>query len=150
MNVSTQVRHLLTFLAGIGTMLLTWNLIAPEQVAAVNKAGGDMIEPLVIILGAVAAGLFRLLISWAGTIFRRGAGEENDDSGKGRPGGAAQLLLLMGTAAVLMGCLPSCSNFPVKVTAILEEGALSYSSKGGLEMEYRPGYGEMPAVYREK
>lgn len=57
-----------------------------------------------------------------------------------------------GTALTLGTALTSCSSggIPLKVTAILEEGALSYSSKGGLEMEYRPGYGEMPKVYGTK
>lgn len=67
--------------------------------------------------------------------------------------GGLPLLIVWGTAAGLcFTALPSCSAFeglPLKFTAQLEEGALSYSSKGGLQMEYRPGYGEMPAVYRK-
>jgi hypothetical protein len=55
------------------------------------------------------------------------------------------LLPLVLLAAVL--CLPSC-GIPLKATLRLEEGALSYSSKGGLEMAYAPGHGEMPAIYR--
>jgi hypothetical protein len=47
-------------------------------------------------------------------------------------------------------CLPSCaavSGMPIKASLKLKEGRLSYSSKGGIEMQYRPGYGRMPAVY---
>lgn len=75
--------------------------------------------------------------------------ESPEDSSGGS--GSLPLLVVMGTAAGLLGAaLPSCApgEFPMKATVQLEEGSLSYSSKGGLEMEYRPGYGQMPEVYR--
>ena len=77
---------------------------------------------------------------------------ETGEKTVGGGSGGLPLLIVWGTAAGLcFTALPSCSalaGLPIKFTAQLEEGALSYSSKGGLEMEYRPGYGEMPAVYR--
>lgn len=78
-------------------------------------------------------------------------GTESPENGTaGGPGGFS-LLVVMLAAGCLMGALPSCApgqGMPIKATFQLEEGALSYSSKGGLEMEYRPGYGRMPDHYR--
>jgi hypothetical protein len=146
MNLASQVRHFLTFLAGLGGLFLSWNILAPEQVAEVNQAGADLIDPIMIILGAVAAGLARLLIGWIGSLIGRGAGEVGD-----KLSGIPVWLGLIGTAVALGGALPSCSalsGLPIKATVQVEEGALSYSSKGGLEMEYRPGYGQMPEHYK--
>jgi hypothetical protein len=78
-----------------------------------------------------------------------------DNGEKTVSGGSGGLpLLIVGTAAagLCFTALPSCSalsGLPFRATVQVEEGVLSYSSKGGLEMEYRPGYGEMPKVYRK-
>jgi hypothetical protein len=98
----------------------------------------------VAALGA-ANTLVRLVTSGRISIFEPEEGEKNTG---GR--GSLPALLVVGAAVGLLGAaLPSCSpGLPVKARVLLEEGALSYSSKGGLEMEYRPGYGEMPEVYR--
>lgn len=150
MNLASHVRHFLTFLAGLGTILLGWNLLAPEQVAEVNAAGGKLIEPLMVILGAVGVFVARLALSWMTRIFRSGSGELDDDPKGGSGGGLPCLLLLCGMAGLMGFCLPSCaavSGMPIKASVLVEEGTLSYSSKGGIEMQYRPGYGRMPAVY---
>lgn len=92
---------------------------------------------------AAWAGL-NLLVRYvtSGKISLAGAGDE-------AAGGTVKVLLLVGAAAGLGGALPSCApGFPLKATVQIEEGALSYSTKGGLEMEYRPGYGRMPEIYR--
>jgi hypothetical protein len=146
MNLASQIRHCLTFLAGLGGLFLSWQIIAPEQVAEVNKAGADLIDPIMIIIGAVAAGVARLVIGWIGSLIGRGAGGIGD-----KLSGIPVWLGLLGTAVVIGGSLPSCSalsGLPIKVTAQVEEGALSYSSKGGIEMEYRHGYGQMPDRYK--
>lgn len=64
MNLATQLRHLLTGLATIGGLLVTWNLIAPEQVGEVNAAGAALIEPLTVLGGVIAGGLLRALMEW--------------------------------------------------------------------------------------
>jgi len=143
MNIASILRHWFTLLA---TLLTGWLVLPPEQQAELTKALGDLVGPLVIILTLVVTAAWRVALAWIGKILRHGGGElENGGSS-----GGANLLLMIGTMAVLGG-LPSCqslSGLPIKATVQLEEGALSYSSKGGLEMEYRPGYGQMPDHYR--
>lgn len=128
MNLSSQLRHFLTFLAGTGTALASWAIIAPDQVAAVNAAGGELIGPLVIILGAIAAGLLRLAMGWMTKQF--------SDKGKtsgGTSGGKVITALLVCTMAVVMGSLPSCASYPVTATGWFKDPAtgakavLSYS-----------------------
>ncbi len=116
MNIASQIRHYLTFLAGLGGLFLSWQIIAPDQVAAVDKAGADLIDPLVIIIGALAAGIARLAIGWIGSLFGRGAGEIGEKM-RGLPFWVG----LFGTAAVIGGSLPSCSlsEYPIS-------GTLSY------------------------
>jgi hypothetical protein len=103
----------------------------------------------VAVLAAVNV-IVRFITRGKISVFAAGnAAEEKTAGGSG----GLPLLIVWGTAAGLcFTALPSCSalaGLPIKFTAQLEEGALSYSSKGGLQMEYRPGYGEMPEVYRK-
>lgn len=96
----------------------------------------------VAVLGAVNV-LVRFLTSGKISIL--------GDTDGGQANGWAWTLIAGGLCTAAAGTLPSCSpggSLPIKASVLLEEGRLSYSSKGGLEMEYRPGYGEMPAVYR--
>jgi hypothetical protein len=132
-NIGTHIRHQLTFLAGLGGILLGWNLIAPEEVAAVNEAGAKLIDPLMIIAGAVAAFVGRLAISWVTGVFRRGAGE-NGETDKSGPSGGMSALLLMTCAAGVLGGLPSCSTaeWPLSVGIEGDGYSANYSSKGGL------------------
>jgi hypothetical protein len=100
-------------------------------------------------VAALAAVNVLVRFATSGKISILGAGEPEEPGS--RPGGPLPLWVLIGTAAALLGALPSCSGLsglPLKATVFMEEGALSYSSKGGLEMEYRPGYGQMPEAYR--
>ena len=136
MNLASQVRHFLTFLAGLGGLFLSWQLIAPDQVAAVDKAGADLIDPIMIIIGAVAAGVARLAIGWISSLIGRGAGGIGD-----KLNGIPVCLGLIGTTVVIGGSLPSCSalkEMPMRLTAEVEAGRVSYSSKAGLEVAYRP------------
>lgn len=137
MDITSQIRHLLTFLAGLGTIFLSWDIIAPEHVAAVNKAGGELIEPLIVIIGAVGVCISRLAISWLGSVFRRGSGETSDSAS----GGNVLLVMIAGAMAALCG-LPSCSAdqlaaaraIPIKGCIVTDKGTACYSSKGGLEL----------------
>lgn len=147
MNFSTQLRHFLSFLAGLGTMFAGWHLIAPDQVESVNQAGADLILPLAAILGAVGAGLFRLAIAWLGKIFSGIAGKAS-----GINSGGSLLLMICGTMAGIMGCLPSCSALTgdsrrqdtrlktgawggrVKACYSGPDGRVCYSSADGLEV----------------
>jgi hypothetical protein len=138
MNLASQIRHFLTFLAGIGTILVGWHLIDPEQVAAVNAAGAALIDPLLIIAGAIAACVARLVLAWITNLFRNGSGELESKGGT-PPGGAALLFAVLGTAAVLGG-LPSCSpgqlaNVPIRIGIRGPDAAVSYSSKSGLAVD---------------
>lgn len=146
MTTSSFFRHILTFLAGLGGLLVSWNLIAPAEVEAVNQAGAELIAPLTVILGALAACVARLVIAMAGKIFRNGSGENN-----GGPGGLP-LWVVGCMVAVLMG-LPSCTplaGFPIKATFLMQDGSISYSSKGGIEAAVYGPAGRMPAIYQEK
>jgi hypothetical protein len=150
MNIASILRHWFTLAA---TLVTAWivGLLAldADQQAELAKAFGDLVGPLVIIGTLIITAAWRIALTWAGNTFRRGAGEENGEKKSGPSGGAGLLLLMTCTAAVLGG-LPSCSLSGVPVTASVElpEGKLSYSAKGGINMEYRPGYGEMPDAYR--
>jgi hypothetical protein len=73
MNIASQLRHFLTFLAGHGGLFLSWHIIAPDQAAAVDTAGADLIDPIIII-GAGAAGVARLLLGWISSLIGRWAG----------------------------------------------------------------------------
>ncbi len=139
MDIASHLRHQLSFLAAIGVMLAGWHLIAPEQVEAVNKAGSQLIEPLLVILGAIGVFLARQTMAWlSGFLVRK------DRSGKG-PSGTAALLMLLGTAAVfsMAGSLSSCSAdqmaaakaIPIKACASGKNGSVCYSSKSGLEVD---------------
>lgn len=109
MNLKSQLRHFLTYLAGFGAALASWNLIAPDQVQAVNEAGGQLVEPLMIIIGAIAAFLMRAVMLKLGSLFSDRKNQERGDNGGGVSGGALSLLLFAGAAVGIMGCLPSCS-----------------------------------------
>jgi hypothetical protein len=147
MNIASILRHWFTLAATLLTGWLIASLaLTPDQQTELTKALGDLVGPLVIIGTLVVTAVWRIALAWIGKVLRTGSGEL-ENSG---PSGGAGLLLMIGTMAVLGG-LPSCSSLsglPIKATVQLEEGALSYSSKGGLEMEYRPGYGQMPDHYR--
>lgn len=50
------------------------------------------------------------------------------------PLGGAGLLVIMGAAGLFLTALPSC-GVPIRATVLLPEGAVSYSAKGGLELQ---------------
>jgi hypothetical protein len=138
MNIASHVRHFLTGLAALGTWFLSWHLIAPDQAAAVNQAGADLITPLTVILSAIGACVARLAMAWAANLFRQGTGE----GGGSNPSGGTALLILTCTAAALGG-LPSCSPaqlaaaraMPIRIGITTDHGTAAYSSKRGVEVD---------------
>lgn len=148
MNIASILRHWFTLAA---TILTAWIIalvtLSPDDQAALGNALTELVGPLVIIGTLLVTALWRMALAWLAKVIQVGAGEKTPGGNGELPG----LLLGLGTAVAFMGSLPSCSSsgMPLKVTAILDEGALSYSSKGGLEMEYRPGFGERPTVYSD-
>jgi len=143
MNLASQLRHLLTFLAGLGGLFLSWQIIAPEEVAAVNEAGAKLIDPLVVIIGAVAAGVARLALTWISNLFRRGAGE-NGENENGASGGMT-LLLMTTCAAAVLGGLPSCTvgEYPISGSVTWRDD--STGAKAGITF-----YPPRPRVIAEK
>lgn len=133
MNLASQIRHYLTFLAGLGGLLLSWHLIAPDQVEAVNQAGKDLIDPLTLIAGALAAGIARLAIGYITSFFSRGTG----DVGKADKLPLWLLAGIVSTAAALGG-LPSCAaikDVPVRACLLTDQGTVCYSTKSGLSAD---------------
>jgi len=129
----SYLRHLLTFLAGIGGMLAAWQLITPADVAAADAAGSQLIEPLLTLAGLLAVGVARWLMS-----LLPGGGT----AGVGKSGSAILPLSLVGMTAGLMGSLPSCSqsqldavkSVPIRSCVITDYGTACYSSKSGLSV----------------
>lgn len=138
MNTASLFRHLFTFLAGIGGTLLSVHLIAPDQVEAVNKAGADLITPLMVIGGAVAVCVSRMALTWIYKLFGVGAGERD-----GKKTGLWIGLVMVGTAAGLCISLPSCSpetrallkEYPIKGCYIKDGIKVCGSTKSGLSFE---------------
>lgn len=100
----THLRHQLTFLASLGTMLLGWHLLAPDQVDAVNSAGAELVKPLSIIAGSVGVFVGRLVIAWLGKMLSHGTGEN------GNPPGWVGLLLICTLAGFVGLSLPACNS----------------------------------------
>jgi hypothetical protein len=123
-------RHIITFIAGLGTLLAANNLIAPESAAAVDAAGAALVDPLSIVLGALAAGAVRMVMAWI-------AAKRISATGTG--GNMVQAwALLVGLAGLSGFGLPACSpgsadNMPPIHASFHKDGiTLGYSSKGGI------------------
>lgn len=127
----SQIRHYLTFLTGLGAMLLTQSLITPDQVSQANAAGAQLVEPVMVILGLVAAGVTRLVMALFSKVFESVGSLA---SGNWTPvwiGGLAMTAGLMGFS------LPSCTPVPVpaRLCLVTDQGTVCYSSQSGLSAE---------------
>jgi hypothetical protein len=118
--ITSLLRHSLTALAGLGTLLAARGCVAEEDAEAVNAAGTSMIEVLVVVLAAIFA---RLLI------FLLGKAKNGNGSGGGQLYGLGGCLLFMtvGAGSLLSA---SCAQYPIS-------GGLTYydvesGAKGGL------------------
>ena len=137
-TLATLTRHALTYLAGLLAAWLTLHLTGTDLEAA-KQAAQALIEPLVVLAGFVAVILVRLAMPLFKNIFPDGMDKETGSAG-GASGGKLPLglLLLCGTLAGIMGCLPACSNgVPLRINLTGPDGTASYSSKGGLAVDYR-------------
>jgi hypothetical protein len=133
--LQSLVRHLLTFLVGLGTTLHHSGLLAAEDVTAVNEAGVTL---QAVLAGIVVAVLMRLGMRYGGKIFW----------GNGVQGSGSLLLLLGLMVAGLAGTLglSSCTPeqreaaqaVPIKACYVDERGnRVCYSSTSGVEVEVR-------------
>lgn len=131
--LQSLVRHLLTFLVGLGTTLHSCGLLAPEDVTAVNDAGVTLQS---VVAGVVVAVLMRLTMRYGGKFF-----------GNQGVQGSGSLLLLLGlmvaglaTMLGLSSCTPeqmqAVRSVPIKGCYQDKDGNRAcYSSKSGIEVE---------------
>jgi hypothetical protein len=127
------VRHLLTFLVGLGTTLHKAGLLAPEDVVPVNDAGVTL---QAVLAGILVMVLMRLGMRYGGKIFE----------GNGVQGSGSLLLLLGLLVTGLAGTLGLSSCTPEQMQAVRsvpikgcyqdkDGNRVCYSSKSGLEVE---------------
>ena len=133
-TLKSLVRHLLTFLVGLGATLESTGLIGADDVTAANAAGVQLQD---VLAGLVAMICARLFLHFGGKLFSGNSVSDSKD--KGLNG----LLLFLGMAGLFMG-LPSCTPaqleaakaMPVKACYTDDAGNRAcYSSKGGIELE---------------
>ncbi len=134
--LQSLVRHLLTFLAGLGTTLHAAGLLGAEDVAQVNAQGLTL---MTVLTGVIMAVLMRLIMKFGGKVI---SAHKEDGSSPG------SLLLLLGVAGLALLGLPSCTpeqrevarSVPIKACYTDKDGNRAcYSSKGGIEVEVRSG-----------
>jgi hypothetical protein len=138
-TIATLTRHVVTYLIGLLTAWLALHL-AGDDLKAATDAAKALIDPLVILGGALSVIVARLAMPFLNKLFRRDTGNAMDDSSGS---GMVSLLGLLCMAAGLLGALPSCS--PAQIAAVREmpirigiqgpDAAVSYSSKGGLQVD---------------
>jgi len=133
---NSQIRHLLTFLAGIGTYFLGLNLIDAESAEKLNAAGKDLIEPLVVFFSVLAVALSRSAMIWLGqrvpALKNLFAGESENDDVKSPSGGGGSLPLgILLVCALSLLTLPSCSG----VTGSVSFRDIDSGAKGGLAFD---------------
>jgi hypothetical protein len=134
------LRHFLTFLAGIGGLLAAAAVIAPADAAAVDAAGGALIEPLTIIGGAVAAGLARLVMGRLG--LARDDFPKADDDARNQGGHLPGWLVAAGLVGVMGFPLPACSGgsgMPIRASYSQDGVMVGYSSKSGISVTVERG-----------
>ena len=154
-SVQSIIRHALTALAAIGTLLAAHKLIAPDAVDQVNAAGASLIDPLAVIGGVIAAGLVRCVMGLLGfgeTTLPEQTTEGPDDTTARETRGPRLFawLLPVGLGGILGFSLPACAPGasgsapqlpPVPIHATYHKGGLTvgYDSKGGLSVDQDSG-----------
>ena len=132
-TLASLIRHATTALLALGGLLASRDFIDPSDVAAVDAAGVSLQSALVVIVVAIAG---RLAIFLAGKIFPAAAAKLT----RPEAGGPLAVMgwIVVGTLAGGLGCLPACSNgVPLRIGIVGPDGTVSYSSKGGLAVDYR-------------
>jgi hypothetical protein len=146
-QAASLLRHAFTGWIAAAVLLLTAKLsLGPDDAKAVEDALKQIGAGLLLLIVTLAPVIGRLVWAWGANLFRSGAGETKGETNNGRSGGAA-LLILVSTTAALMGGLPSCTPaqlaaaraIPIKATILTDQGGVSYSSKGGLSVEIDAG-----------
>lgn len=139
MNILSIFRHWFTLFATAATLwLVSAFALSADESKTLCEAFGSLLEPVLIIGTLLITAGWRIALAWLSKLFRNGTGEMEN----GGPSGGAALLIVVGTAAVLGG-LPSCSpaqieaarGFPIRGCVVTDQGAVCYSSKGGLSYE---------------
>lgn len=131
--ITSLLRHSLTALAGLGAFLAAKNWIAPEDAGAVDAAGATISEAILVVMVAIIARLLIKIFGIASQWKEEPANRENDeDKYDGGASGGMTLLLLSGTAAALLGSLPSCSSLELPFSATVHGPGYSatYSEAG--------------------
>ncbi|MFU8894020.1 MAG: hypothetical protein ACNA8L_10365 [Luteolibacter sp.] len=123
-ELASLLRHALTALAGIGSLLAARGCIAAEDEAAVNAAGLSVTEAVIVVAVAIVA---RILISLSGKLRL--------------PGGPAALCMMMSAAALplvmgitVAGSLASCADYTgprFLIGVENDQGSVSYDSDAG-------------------
>lgn len=143
-SIAAFLRHFITFLAGLGGLLVTYGLVTPTDAAAVDSAGESLIEPLTIVGGAIAAGLSRLLMGWLGFSGDNNFPDDDEPTGKnGYTGGRLPgWVLLAGMVGAFGFSPPSCSppgTVPIHASYHKDGLTVGYDSKGGLSVDQESG-----------
>lgn len=132
-KINSQIRHMLTFFAGIGTYFLGLNLIDAESAEQLNAAGKELTEPLVIFASAVVVVVSRAAMSWLGqrvpALKNLFAVVSDSDDEKRPSGGSGTLplgIILVGAISLLS--LPCCSG--VSVAYGDAQGGLIFDAEG--------------------
>ena len=144
-KIQSQLRHLLTFLAGIGGLLAAQGVIDAEAAAAIDKAGADLIEPIAVFAGAICAGLTRQAMFLLGKKFpflSAGNSEGGVSGSGGGSGGIPPLALMLAAGLFCIAALPSCSGeYPLSGSIVYRDPGSG--AKGGLS--FTPG--QKPTAY---
>jgi len=133
--IPTLLRHVLTSLATVGTLLLTKDLITPSDVSAVNAGGSTLGVGLAAIATPI---LTRLVLTALGKLTLSGSSSATEKV-------TGWLLWMgLGTAAGFFGLsLSSCSpaqiaaveSIPIHAGVHLDRGSLGYDTVTGITVE---------------
>ncbi len=127
--LQSSLRHAFTGLAGLGTFLALHGWIDPAEVDKANAAGVSLGDGLQVIIAILVA---RLVLWVSGKMFANGKLPTADNS--------ATLIVFMCAGSLIVGGLSGCQSansrgWPVTIGITGPDGAVSYSSKGGLVVE---------------
>lgn len=110
MNIPSILRHWFTLAAtAITAWIFATLVLSADDQAALAKAIGDLVGPMVIIGTLVVTALWRMALAWLGKTFRTGSGETEGNTGGGSGGNLSAVVCWLGIGTAAVGFLPSCS-----------------------------------------